>query len=379
MHDDPHGGWMVPSAAMSDDTDPEPERPPHEAGAPPQGLTYAAAGVDIDAGEEAVRRIGEAVRSTHIPGVLGGLGGFGGLFELPSGLRHPVLVGATDGVGTKLLLAQQLRRLDTVGIDLVAMSVNDVLTLGARPLFFLDYVATGRLVPQEMEQIVGGVAEGCRQAGCALIGGEMAEMPGLYALDEFDLAGFCVGVVEREAIIDGSKVAAGDTVLGLVSSGIHSNGYSLVRKILEAGGPDVDEVPPLFEETLGELLLRPTRIYVKSVLRLLEHEVPIHGMAHITGGGLAGNLARVIPDGLSARLHLTSWQVPRLFRLLQDVGRVEETEMFRTFNMGVGFVVVVPHASAPHATALLERAGEQVLMLGRVVKGGSGVSLEGEG
>ena len=369
---------MVPSAAMSGDTDPEPGRPPHEAGAPPRRLTYAAAGVDIDAGEEAVQRIGEAVRSTHIPGVLGGLGGFGGLFELPSGLKHPVLVGATDGVGTKLLLAQQLRRLDTVGIDLVAMSVNDVLTLGAKPLFFLDYVAVGRLVPAEIEQIVLGVAEGCRQAGCALIGGEMAEMPGLYALDEFHLAGFCVGLVERDAIIHGSKVAAGDTVLGLASSGIHSNGYSLVRKILEAGGPDVDEVPPLFGETLGELLLRPTRIYVKSVLQLLEHEVPIRAMAHITGGGLAGNLARVIPDGLSARLHLTSWQVPRLFRLLQDVGRVEETEMFRTFNMGVGFVLVVPHDSAPHATALLEQAGEEVLMLGRVVKGGAGVSLEGE-
>lgn len=368
---------MVPSAAMSDDSDADPEKQPQEAQAP-QGLTYAAAGVDIDAGEEAVRRIARVVESTHIPGVLGRIGGFGGLFELPAGMKQPVLVSATDGVGTKLLLAQQMRKLDTVGIDLVAMSVNDVLTLGAKPLLFLDYIATGRLDPSDIFHIVEGVAEGCRQSGCALVGGEMAEMPGLYALDEFDLAGFCVGIVEKDRIIDGSGVRAGDAVLGLASSGIHSNGYSLVRKILETGGPGLEEKPPFFEETFGDVLLRPTRIYVRPVLDLLEHELPVRAMAHVTGGGIPGNLARVIPDGLSARLHLANWQIPRLFRLLQELGSVEETEMFRTFNMGIGFLLIVPHDSVHRATVLLEQAGERVQVLGKVVKGQERVSLEGE-
>lgn len=343
-----------------------------------EGLTYAAAGVDIEAGEEAVRRIAADVESTRIPGCLGGFGGFGALFELPSGLRNPVLVGATDGVGTKILLAQEMNRVDTVGIDLVAMSVNDVLTLGARPLFFLDYIATGRLVPEEMAQLVAGVAEGCRRAGCALVGGEMAEMPGLYSPTEFDLAGFCVGLVEKDAIVDGSRVEAGDAVLGLASSGVHSNGYSLVRRILESGRLTTHDRFPLSERTVGEDLLEPTRIYVKSVLRLLEAEVPIRAMAHVTGGGLAGNLGRVIPAGLSARLRLDSWKVPRLFRTLQELGSVSDAEMHRTFNMGVGYVLVVARDSARHATQLLEQAGETVVQLGRVVRGDERVSLEGQ-
>lgn len=341
------------------------------------GLTYAAAGVDIEAGEEAVRRIAADVASTRIPGVLGGIGGFGALFELPAGLRSPVLVGATDGVGTKVLLAQELGRVDTVGIDLVAMSVNDVLTLGAKPLFFLDYIATGRLVPEEMAALVAGVAEGCRQAGCALVGGEMAEMPGLYSPAEFDLAGFCVGLVEKDAIIDGSRVEAGDAVLGLASSGVHSNGYSLVRRILESRKVSLTDRFPLSERSVGEELLEPTRIYVKSVLGLLERGIPVRAMAHVTGGGLAGNLSRVIPEGLSARLRLGSWNVPRLFRTLQEMGSVSDTEMRRTFNMGVGFVVVVARDSAKHATQLLEQAGETVIALGKVVRGEEPVVVEG--
>jgi phosphoribosylformylglycinamidine cyclo-ligase len=355
---------------------------------PDEGLTYAQAGVDIDAGERAVDLIKGAVESTRIPGVLGSVGGFGALFELPLGLENPVLVSATDGVGTKILVAQELGRLDTVGIDLVAMSVNDVLTLGARPLFFLDYVAVGRLVPEEMAALVAGVAEGCRRSGCALVGGEMAEMPGLYSAQEFDLAGFCVGVAEKSAIIDGSRVEVGDQVIGLASDGFHSNGYSLVRRVLaEAGvglgnefGGSGDTVAGGGEPgraTFGEMLLRPTRIYVKPVLELLELGLPVRAMAHITGGGIGGNLGRVIPEGMKARLHFESWKVPREFRVIQELGEVAEMEMFSTFNMGVGFVLVVAQEAAEHVAKLLEQAGERPLALGRIARGERPVELEG--
>ncbi len=358
------------------------------------GLTYTQAGVDIDAGERAVELIKGAVESTRTPGVIGSVGGFGALFEMPTGMENPVLVSATDGVGTKILLAQELACLDTVGIDLVAMSVNDVLTLGARPLFFLDYLAVGRLVPEETAALVEGVAEGCRRSGCALVGGEMAEMPGLYAPSEFDLAGFCVGVVEKTAIVDGSRVEVGDQVIGLASDGFHSNGYSLVRRVLaEAGiglgerlsgagdgaeGTALGTAAVAADGTIfGELLLRPTRIYVKPVLELLELGLPVRAMAHITGGGIGGNLGRVIPRGMSARLHFESWRVPREFRVIQELGGVADTEMFRTFNMGVGFVLVVAQEAAEHVATLLERAGERPLSLGRIVRGERTVELEG--
>jgi phosphoribosylformylglycinamidine cyclo-ligase len=293
--------------------------------------TYRAAGVDVEAGEEAVRLIKKDVESTYIPGVLSSLGGFAGLFELPKGLEDPVLVSGTDGVGTKILLAQETKRLSTVGIDLVAMSVNDVL--------FLDYVAVGMLQPGEMAQLVSGVAEGCRQAGCALIGGEMAEMSGLYAPGEFDLAGFCVALADRKKLVVGSSIKAGDVVVGLASSGVHSNGYSLVRLILEKSGVGLSDVLPGTTGSAGEVLLTPTRIYVKSVLGLLEQGVPIEGMAHITGGGIAGNLSRVIPEGLSAHLHLDRWPVPPVFQALETLGDVSQAEMYLAFNMGLGFVV----------------------------------------
>jgi phosphoribosylformylglycinamidine cyclo-ligase len=340
-------------------------------------MTYRYAGVDIEAGEEAVRLIKADAESTYIPGVLGSIGGFAGMFQLPSGLRDPVLVTSTDGVGTKLLLAQETGRLDTVGIDLVAMSVNDVLTVGARPILFLDYVAVGRLLPGEMAGIVAGVAEGCRQAGCALVGGEMAEMPGLYAPGEFDLAGFCVGLGERDKLIDGSGVQEGDVVLGLASSGFHSNGYSLVRKVLEVNNVDLGDRFPDMSEPIDSALLRPTRIYVRSVLRLLDEGVPVRAMAHITGGGMIGNLSRVIPDGLCARLHFSHWKVPPLFRAIQHLGDIADEEMFATFNMGIGYVLVIPHSSAAQALSLLADTGEEAMELGKVVPGSTKVTLGG--
>ncbi len=342
-----------------------------------EGLTYREAGVDIAAGEEAVDLIKADVESTYIPGVLGSLGGFAGIFQLPAGLKEPVLVTSTDGVGTKLLLAQQAQRLESVGIDLVAMSVNDVLTVGARPLLFLDYVAVGRLTPSEMARIIGGVAAGCREAGCALVGGEMAEMPGLYAPGEFDLAGFCVGLAERGDLVDGSEVEEGDVVLGLASSGFHSNGYSLLRRVLEVSGLGLSDQFPQSEESVVDVLLRPTRIYVRSVLRLLDQGVPVRAMAHITGGGMIGNLSRVIPAHLSARLDFTAWRVPPEFRVIQELGGITDKEMFTTFNMGVGYVLVVPAAAADTARGLLLDSGERVMALGSIVRGGPRVVLEG--
>ena len=344
---------------------------------PEDSLSYRSAGVDIAAGDEAVRLIKNDVESTYIPGVMGSLGGFAGLFEVPKGLEDPVLVTGTDGVGTKILLAQECGVLDTVGIDLVAMSVNDVLTVGARPLFFLDYVAVGRLVPAEMAQMVAGVAEGCRQAGCALIGGEMAEMPGLYSAGEFDMAGFCVAVAERKKLIDGSGIEEGDVVLGLASSGIHSNGFSLVRKVLETNGLGLTDTFSHFYEPIAETLLKPTRIYVRSILGLLDQGVPVRGMAHITGGGIAGNLCRVIPHGLSARIHLNNWKQPAVFRTLQGLGNIADDDMLATFNMGIGFILVVPEPFEPVAARLLGESGEKVVHLGEIDRGDEKVTLGG--
>ena len=373
--EEPAAADARPAATQSAGRSPADARP--GAARPAAALSYRDAGVDIDAGEEAVRLIKKDVESTYIPGVVGSLGGFAGLFELPKDLQDPVLVTGTDGVGTKLLVAREAGRLDTVGIDLVAMSVNDVLTIGARPILFLDYLAVGRLVPDEMAQLVAGVAEGCRQAGCALVGGEMAEMPGLYDPGEFDMAGFCVGLGERSRLIDGSKVAAGDAVLGLASNGFHSNGFSLVRKILEKNVLRPTDRFPGFRETIADTLLRPTRIYVKSVLGLLENGVTVKGMAHITGGGIPGNLCRVVPDGLSASLSRGSWEVPAMFQAVQQLGDVPEEEMLRTFNMGVGYVLVIAKADAVLAAAMLAAAGEEVISLGEIAPGEEKVAWSG--
>jgi phosphoribosylformylglycinamidine cyclo-ligase len=331
----------------------------------PGGLSYLDAGVDIDAGNELVERIKPAVKSTHRNGVVSGLGGFGGLFQLDTTrYKEPLLVSGTDGVGTKLLLARQLDRHDTIGIDLVAMCVNDILTCGAEPLFFLDYYATGKLKIDNAQAVIEGIAEGCRQAGCALIGGETAEMPGMYGQDEYDLAGFAVGVVEREQLINGSRIKAGHIVLGLESSGPHSNGYSLIRKVLEKSGDSPSM--PMAESTLGEALLAPTRIYVKTLLSLLQ-SYPLDGLAHITGGGISENIIRVIPSGLGLELNLSAWTLPAIFQWLQARGGIEEKEMLRTFNCGIGMVLLVDENSADGICAALTQAGEPVYRLGRVV------------
>ncbi len=332
----------------------------------PAGLSYLDAGVDIDAGNELVERIKPAVKSTHRDGVISGLGGFGGLFQLDTGrYKEPLLVSGTDGVGTKLLLAKQLDRHDTIGIDLVAMCVNDILTCGAEPLFFLDYYATGKLKIDNAQAVIEGIAEGCRQAGCALIGGETAEMPGLYEHDEYDLAGFTVGVVDRPKLIDGSKINAGHVVLGLESSGPHSNGYSLIRKVLEQSGDKPSM--PLGGSTLGEALLAPTRIYVKTLLALIE-KYPIDGLSHITGGGISENITRVIPADLGLEIDLAAWQLPAIFKWLQTRGGIEEQEMLRTFNCGIGMVLLVAEDSVDEICRALTGANEPVYRLGRVVE-----------
>jgi phosphoribosylformylglycinamidine cyclo-ligase len=296
-----------------------------------------------------------------------GLGGFGGLFRIDvSRYRQPVLVSGTDGVGTKLMLARRLGRHDTIGIDLVAMCVNDILACGAEPLFFLDYYATGALRLQEAQQVIEGIAEGCRQAGCALIGGETAEMPGMYGPDEYDLAGFAVGVVEQDNIIDGSCVSAGHRLLGLASSGPHSNGYSLIRRVLDLAGDDPDTPLAGMTNSLGEALLAPTRIYVRSVLDVLQHAAP-DGIAHITGGGLTENITRVLPAGLGLEIDLAGWQRPPVFRWLQEKGRIAEAEMLRTFNCGIGMVLLVESAAAAATAGRLEALGETVYEIGRVV------------
>ncbi len=338
-------------------------------------LTYRAAGVDIEAGDEAVRRIAPIARATFRPEVLGGIGAFAGFVRVPERYREPVLVSATDGVGTKLKVAFMADRHHTVGVDLVAMAVNDVLVHGAEPLCFLDYIGCHRLDPARIERIVQGVADGCRQAGCALIGGETAELGDLYGPGEYDLAGFAVGVAERSRIVDGASVQAGDVVIGLPSSGLHANGYSLARRIVF----DVLRLPldgefPGTGRPVVDVLLEPTRIYVRPVLALLER-VPVRAMAHITGGGLVGNLPRVLPEGCRALIRRSAWPVPPVFQTLQRAGRVAEREMFRTFNMGIGFVLVVPPAEGAVIAAVTALGDLGAFELGEIVAGERGVEL----
>jgi len=340
-------------------------------------MDYRQAGVDVKAGRAFVRRIREMVASTHRPEVMGGIGGFSGLFQLPTGYREPVLVAGTDGVGTKLKLAHQCDRHDTVGIDLVAMCVNDVLTCGAEPLFFLDYLATGKLDEDQLAAVVAGITKGCKQAGCALLGGETAEMPGFYLPGEYDLAGFCVGLVEKSQMLDGAQVQIGDVAIALPSSGIHSNGFSLVRKIVEQAGLDLSEsLPELGTASLGEVLLTPTRIYVAPVLAALRAGLPIHGMAHITGGGLPENLPRCLGEGQSVHVDPTSWEVPPLFTWLESAGSVARPEMFNTFNMGIGFVVLVPGDRADQTCRFFQTQGLAAWLLGEVVAGQGEVLME---
>jgi phosphoribosylformylglycinamidine cyclo-ligase len=329
----------------------------------PDGLTYRDAGVDIDAGDALVDAIKPFARRTLRPEVMAGIGGFGALCEIPKKYRSPVLVSGTDGVGTKLRLAFAMRRHDTVGIDLVAMSVNDVLVQGAEPLFFLDYFACGKLEKGVAAEVVQGIARGCELAGCALIGGETAEMPGMYPPGEYDLAGFCVGVVEKDRIVSGRDIGAGDVLLGLASSGAHSNGYSLVRKILERAGADLNA--DFHGRPLGEAILAPTRIYVKPVLKLLE-SVPVKGLAHVTGGGITGNVPRMLPQATRAVVLGRSWPRPPLFEWLQEQGAVEEDEMHRVFNCGIGLVVCVAARDAGRAAELLRAEGETVFEIGRI-------------
>ena len=329
-----------------------------------QSLSYRDAGVDIDAGDELVERIKPFAKKTMREGVLSGLGGFGALFEVPKRYQEPVLVSGTDGVGTKLKLAFDLKRHDTVGIDLVAMSVNDVLVQGAEPLFFLDYFGCGKLDVNVAADVIKGIAQGCEYAGCALIGGETAEMPGMYPDGEYDLAGFAVGAVEKSKIITGREIVAGDVVLGLASSGAHSNGYSLIRKIIDRAKPDLDAKFD-GERTLADALMEPTRIYVKPLLALMA-VLPVKGLAHITGGGLTENIPRVLPEGVKAVVEKASWVRPELFNWLQREGGVAESEMHRVFNCGIGMVVVVAQENAAQALDLLRAAGEVVAEIGRI-------------
>ena len=331
------------------------------------GYSYKDAGVDIEAGNEVVELIKPAVARTLRPEVLGGLGGFGGLFKLDlEKYPDPVLVSGTDGVGTKLRLAFQMNKHDSIGQDAVAMCVNDILVQGAEPLFFLDYLAVGKVDPKRVAEIVVGVAKGCEMAGCALIGGETAEMPGFYGESEYDIAGFSVGAVNRDHLIDGSKIQDGDVLIGLASTGLHSNGYSLARKIIET--VELDEVFAELGETLGQALLRPTRIYVKSILPLIPGG-EILGMAHITGGGLTGNIPRVLPQGLGVRIDTSTWERPPIFNLLQRLGEVAWPEMYRTFNMGVGFVIIVHPEHSDKVCQQLVALGEKCFVMGSIIPG----------
>ncbi len=328
-------------------------------------LSYKDAGVDIDAGNALVDRIKGAVKRTRRPEVMGGIGGFGALCELPTKYKQPVLVSGTDGVGTKLRLALDMNKHDTIGIDLVAMCVNDLIVQGAEPLFFLDYYATGKLDVNTAADVVTGIADGCVQAGCALIGGETAEMPGMYEGEDYDVAGFCVGVVEKEDVIDGTKVAAGDALIAVGSSGPHSNGYSLIRKILEVSGADKNE--ELQGRTIGEHLLEPTKIYIKSALKMIEKH-DIHAISHITGGGFWENIPRVLPEGTKAVIDGNSWEWPAIFQWLQEKGNVETHEMYRTFNCGVGLIVALPKDQADAAVALLKQEGENAWVIGEIAQ-----------
>ena len=326
-------------------------------------LTYRDAGVDIDAGERLVKNIKPLAKKTNRPGLLGALGGFGALFEIPKTFKNPVLVTGTDGVGTKLKLANELNRHDTIGIDLVAMSVNDILVQGAEPLFFLDYFSCGKLNVDLATSVIGGIARGCEISNCALIGGETAEMPGMYPGDEYDLAGFAVGAVEKEKILTGAEIEAGDTILGLASSGAHSNGYSLIRKIIASSGTDLNE--KIGDRTLADLALEPTRIYVPSVLKALKTDT-IKGLAHITGGGLVENIPRILPDHTVAEIQLGSWSRPALFDWLQGAGNVEVLEMNRVFNCGIGMVVICDKSNSTALKELFMKLGEQVFEIGTI-------------
>ena len=321
-------------------------------------LTYKDSGVDITKGNQLIEKIKPIAKSTLRPGVLAGLGGFGAMFEIPiDRYKNPVLISGTDGVGTKLMVAEMLNKHDTIGIDLVAMCVNDLIVQGAEPLFFLDYYATGSLNEEVATSVISGIGEGCIQSGCALIGGETAEMPGMYKGEEYDLAGFCVGIVEKNKIIDGSKVSAGDQIIALGSSGPHSNGYSLIRKVLEKSKPSSSQLNSLIE---------PTKIYVKSILSLIQN-LPVHAISHITGGGLLENIPRVLPKHLAANLDQNSWELPQIFKWLQSEGNIDTMEMYRVLNCGVGMVVIVPKALSGEAIKILKSCGENAWLIGEVI------------
>jgi phosphoribosylformylglycinamidine cyclo-ligase len=342
-----------------------------------KSLSYKDAGVDIDAGNALVERIKGVAKRTRRPEVMAGLGGFGALFELPQGYKEPVLVSGTDGVGTKLRLAMDLNKHDTIGIDLVAMCVNDLIVGGAEPLFFLDYYATGKLNVDVAADVVKGIGDGCEMSGAALVGGETAEMPGMYEGEDYDLAGFCVGIAEKSELIDGSKVKAGDTLIALASSGPHSNGYSLIRKIIEVSGADLNE--ELAGQPLKDALLAPTKIYVKSILKLINAS-DVHALSHITGGGFQENIPRVLPAGTKAVIDTSSWELPAVFQWLQEKGNVEPLEMYRTFNCGVGMIAAVPADKADAAVALLNAEGEQAWIIGQIADAAEGeeqVDLQG--
>ena len=339
--------------------------------------SYAAAGVDVTAGYEAVKRIKPMVESTYIPGVMGTLGGFGGMFAPDmTGMKKPVLVSGTDGVGTKLKIAFLMDKHDTVGIDCVAMCVNDIVCGGAAPLFFLDYIACGKNDPARIADIVAGITEGCRQSGCALVGGETAEMPGFYPVDEYDLAGFSVGIVDEEKIIDGKKLSEGDVLIGMASTGVHSNGFSLVRKVFDVENCDLKTpMAELEGKSLGETLLAPTRIYVKAVQSVLKAGVDIHAISHITGGGFYENVPRMMTEGLTAQIKLDSFPRLPIFQLIMDKGNIPERDMYNTFNMGIGMIMAVPAQQADAAMAALAEAGEKAYVIGKVVAGADGVEL----
>ena len=331
-------------------------------------LTYKDSGVDITKGNQLIEKIKPIAKSTMRPGVLAGLGGFGAMFEIPlDQYKNPVLISGTDGVGTKLMVAEMLKKHDTIGIDLVAMCVNDLIVQGAEPLFFLDYYATGSLNPDIATSVIEGIGEGCRQSGCSLIGGETAEMPGMYNGEEYDLAGFCVGIVEKNKIIDGSKVNEGDHIIGLGSSGPHSNGYSLIRKVLEKTTPTPKQL---------ESLIEPTKIYVQSILSLI-NTLPVHAISHITGGGLLENIPRVLPSYLAAKLDSTAWIQPEIFKWIQNHGNIESSEMYRVLNCGVGMVVIIPKEFSDEAIKHLNACGEEAWLIGEVVQSnGEQVSIE---
>ncbi len=338
--------------------------------------SYKAAGVDVTAGYESVKLMKKHVERTNIPGVMDGIGGFGGLFALDlKGIEEPVLVSGTDGVGTKLKLSMLLDKHDTIGIDAVAMCVNDIICCGAKPLFFLDYIACGKNYPEKIAEIVAGVAEGCVQSGCALIGGETAEHPGMMPDDEYDIAGYCTGVVDKKKIIDNNTVAEGDAIIGLASTGVHSNGFSLVRKVFDITNKEVLDEVLSDGRTLGEALLAPTKIYVKAVLALLE-KVQVKAISHITGGGFNENIPRSLPDGMTAKIQKNSYEVPLIFKLLQERGGIDEHDMYNTFNMGIGMSIVIPKENVAEAIAIMKEYDIPAYEIGTIVKGDAGIIIE---